>query len=334
MNETMTSRTLLSPSRIQPTRPALTAGIGPWVWVLIGAIAMLTFACQDTQRRDIVSGPGSRAVAVVNNERIGFEEFQNAYQLFLTRWDRFFGNDPEKKLQFREIILDMMIDEKLMDQEARRRGIEVSDGELEKVAFLANTTPQEWRRLIKRNMVHDKLLAADVIGKISVSRREMTAYYERHKQEFFQAEQVRVRHIAVGSRSLHTKIIRLLQRKRKFGTLVEKYSITPDRLAGGELGFVERGVLPPEFDQAIFKLKKVGSISPARAPVQTQIGYHIFQLQGRRTEGQLPLEEALPRIRQILTEQKQPVAFRTWLQALRNKAAIKINKKLLHADAG
>ena len=316
----------------------------------MGAIVILTAACQDAQRRDIVSGPSSRVVAVVNNERIGFEEFQNAYQLFLTRWDRFFGNDPEKKQQFREIILDMMIDEKLMDQEARRRGIEVSDAELEekirhlfapqdgaeleKVASLANTTPGEWRRRIKRNMIHDKLLAADVIARISVSRREMTAYYERHKQEFFQPEQVRVRHIAVGSRSLHRKIIRLLERKRNFGALVKKYSITPDRLAGGELGFVERGVLPPEFDQAIFKLKRVGSISPARAPVQTQIGYHIFQLQDRRTEGQLPLEEALPRIRRILTEQKQPVAFRTWLQALRNKAAIKINKKLLHADAG
>ncbi len=312
--------------------------------------ASLPGGCRKTERRNLGSGAPARPVAVVNNERITLEEFFDTYQLFLTRWDRFIQKDPEKKEELKEIVLANMIDEKLMDQEVRRRGLELEDAEVDaeihrltgpyarddltRSASMSHRTLQQWRVEFRRRMLHENLIVREVVARIRVTQREMRAYYERNRKQFETQEQVRVRHIAVGSRSDYRKLVRALRRDADFVELVRKYSVTPDRARDGDLGFVERGVLPPEFDQVIFKLTRVGSINPTNKPVKTQIGYHLFRLEGRKPSANLTFKEAMPLIRKILTERKQPVAFQTWIQGLRDRATIRINRQLLAAGMG
>ncbi|QOI96987.1 MAG: peptidylprolyl isomerase [Flammeovirgaceae bacterium] len=64
-----------------------------------------------------------------------------------------------------------------------------------------------------------------------------------------------------------------------FATLARKYSSDPSvTVNGGDMGFVGRGVMVPEFEAMSFKLKP-GEIS---MPVETQFGFHIIQLLERR----------------------------------------------------
>lgn len=64
-----------------------------------------------------------------------------------------------------------------------------------------------------------------------------------------------------------------------FGTLAYLYSEDPlSAQKNGELGFVQRGALVPEFEGVAFKLKE-GEVSNI---VETQYGYHILQLIERR----------------------------------------------------
>lgn len=324
--------------------------------VMLLALLLLlpALGCQDARRRNggSVTGTGTEGhpIAVVNNERITLEEFLDDYQLFLTRRDRFIQNDKGKKQEIKEILLANLVDRKLLDQEGRRKGVEVDEAvvEAEIRRLLAPWDPanleneekargrdfDEWRLEFWRRMVHQKLIQQEVIAKIRISRREMRAYYERHREEFVQPEQVRVRHIAVGSRSAYNRVVRRLKRNRDFIKLVKEYSITPDRLADGDLGYMPRGVLPAEFDQAIFKMSAIGSISPTGNPVKTQMGYHIFKLEGRKPRMELDFKAAMPRIESILLERKQPQAFKEWLQKLRDKANIKIDQRLLKAEMG
>lgn len=306
--------------------------------------------CQESQRRNLGTGPQAYPVAIVNNERITLEEFLDNSQLFLTRWHRFIQNDPEKKKTIREILLANMIDEKLLDQEARRRGIEIQEPavdskilrltspwreeELARAARRANTTLEQWRAEFHRQMVHEELIRREVVAKIRVTQRELRAYYERNREQFVQPEQVRVRHIAVGSRSVYNRVTRLLKRRRDFVKLVRKYSITPDRLADGDLGYVQRGVLPLEMDKAIFSMKRVGSTSSSRNPVRTQIGYHIFRLEDRRPRADLSFRAAIPLIKKTLVRRKQTRAFKKWMRQLREAATIKIDRKLMLAATG
>ncbi len=70
-------------------------------------------------------------------------------------------------------------------------------------------------------------------------------------------------------------------RGEKFSMLARLYSDDPGSASkGGDLGFVERGVLYPEFEAAAFNLKS-GEISPV---IKTQAGYHIIQMIERRGE--------------------------------------------------
>ena len=60
-----------------------------------------------------------------------------------------------------------------------------------------------------------------------------------------------------------------------FATLAKKYSSDPSvTVNGGDMGFVGRGMMVPEFEAASFKLKP-GEISN---PVETMFGLHIIQL--------------------------------------------------------
>ena len=305
--------------------------------------------CQKSQRRAGGEEALARAIATVNNEKLLYEDFLNQYQLFLTKWDRFIKNDPEKKQDIKELLLQRAIDSKLIDQEARRKGIDVDDTELNKrtvellsssedadasaaEAVLPADAVAEWSRELRRRLIHVKLVQEEVVDKIRITPADMRAYYDKHRDSFYRPERVKVRHIAVGSRSLYNRVMGLLERNNDFLELVHQYSITPDRNNDGELGFVERGVLPPEFDQAIFKMSRIGSVTPPNDPVQTQIGFHIFRLEGREPEGQLSFRDALPEVRQRLLTEKQPIAYQHWLENLRQKSTIIIDEALLNAE--
>lgn len=336
-----------APSRLLPP-----THLHALAWVaaaLLLAALLAAGGCQKSQRRADDEESLARSIAVVNNEKIAYEDFLNEYQLFLTQWDRFIQNDPEKKQKIKELLLERIVDARLIDQEARRKGIEVNDAELNRRTLELFSSPEEgeantaemvmaregygeWSRGLRRRLVHRKVIRQEVIEKIRITPAEMRAYYDKHRKSFYRPERVKVRHIAVGSRSLYNRVSGLLARDHDFVELVRQYSITPDRYSDGELGYVERGMLPEEFDEAIFNMKRVGSVTPRNDPVQTQMGYHIFRLEGREPEGQLSFREALPRIRGRLLRDKQAEAYARWVENLRAKATIVIDDELLHAE--
>jgi len=311
--------------------------------------ALSLTGCKNTSRRTLGQDSLSRALAVVNNEPIPYDAFMTEYQLFLTQWDRFIGNDQTRKNELKELLLERAIDDKLLDQEARRRGIQVDENELNNRVMqlvagvvindhetprggVTDTTLPTWAKSMQRRRVHEKLIEQEVISRIRVPAPEMFRYYQRYQNTFTQPERVNVRHIAVGSRTLYNRVMAELANRANFVDLVRKYSITPDRLSDGELGFVERGVLPVEFDNAIFSMRRPGTISSPEKPVQTQMGFHIFRLEAYQPAGTLAYRDAIPEIRRRLLEEKQSTAYAEWLKELRSNASITIDHQLLAAE--
>jgi peptidyl-prolyl cis-trans isomerase SurA len=105
--------------------------------------------------------------------------------------------------------------------------------------------------------------------------------------------------------------------KNKFSMLARLYSDDPGSASkGGDLGFVERGQLYPEFEAVAFNLKS-GEISHV---VKTRSGYHIIMLHERRGESvklshiliqpkpsaeeQVSAIEYLDSVRQIILDKK------------------------------
>lgn len=124
------------------------------------------------------------------------------------------------------------------------------------------------------------------------SDADIKAQYEKSREDFTDPPMRRVRVVEVEKKptaaddedaaarlaDLRTDIV---EGTLDFAKAAQEYSDDEaTAAAGGELGFVARGARGAEFDAVAFALKP-GEIS---APFRTQLGYHIVQVQERKTE--------------------------------------------------
>jgi protein-export membrane protein SecD len=77
-------------------------------------------------------------------------------------------------------------------------------------------------------------------------------------------------------------IIKRITNGEDFGELAREFSEDPgSAVNGGDLGYIQRGLFVPEFEEAIFDDLSVGEMT--QTPVETQFGYHIIQKIDERT---------------------------------------------------
>ena len=110
-----------------------------------------------------------------------------------------------------------------------------------------------------------------------------------------------------------------LRRGESFDDLARQYSKDPgSREQGGDLGFVSRGQLVPEFEQVAFALqpKQISDI------VKTQYGYHLIQVLERRPPQPATLEQARDKIRGVLLSGRQEASFQEWMKKIKTQAKI------------
>jgi peptidyl-prolyl cis-trans isomerase SurA len=148
-------------------------------------------------------------------------------------------------------------------------------------------------REIIREQMYMEQVQQKLTEKISITPTEVKTFFDKMPYDslpFIQASYefghilrqppVNEEEIASIKERLNSYRDRVL-RGEKFAMLARLYSDDPGSAAkGGDLGFVERGKLYPEFESVAFSLK-TGEIS---AVIQTQAGYHIIQMIERRGE--------------------------------------------------
>ena len=89
---------------------------------------------------------------------------------------------------------------------------------------------------------------------------------------------VRASHILVKTEEEANNLLAELNEGANFGELAQAHSLCPSKRDGGDLGFFGRGMMVKPFEDAAFELE-VGQTS---APVQTQFGWHLIQLTGKK----------------------------------------------------
>ncbi len=140
-------------------------------------------------------------------------------------------------------------------------------------------------------------------------------------------QQTRVRHILLRvtdvnpepdvKRRLEEFKVRIEAGQIEFGTLARLHSVDPSGSRGGDLGWVYPGDTVPEFERAMNALK-IGEVS---APVQSPFGWHLIQVNERRTEP-ASAERSRQAARQALRERKSEEAYQDWLRQLRDKTYV------------
>jgi peptidyl-prolyl cis-trans isomerase D len=162
-----------------------------------------------------------------------------------------------------------------------------------------------------------------------VPEAEVRKYYEAHAMEFETPEQAQVSHVLVrisdtgGSAAedeAEAKIADVIRRARAgedFARLAREVSEDPGtKPRGGELGWVARGEMVPQFEEAVFALK-AGEISPE--PVRTPFGFHAVKVHAVREGGRQPLREVASQIRERVQAEAAERAARARAEEVRPK---------------
>ena len=243
--------------------------------------------------------------AIIGSEIVLTSEIETQYTQYLLQ-----GNAKSDKLRC-EIAEDLLF-QKLLINQAKNDSVTISDEEVDAEIFkrlqyfesqLGSTEKVEeyFGKSINKievelgKVVYDQFLAQNIQSSISsnvnVTPSEVKYFFDNMKSNEIpyiptkvQISQIVIKPIitSVQRERIRFRLNSFRERVYKgedFKMLATLYS---DDLGsankGGELGFVGRGNLVPEFERAAFKLKE-GEISEV---VESQFGFHIIQLIERR----------------------------------------------------
>lgn len=239
----------------------------------------------------------------------------------------------EMYIRVGEDVLEEMIDAVLVQEEARRQGVVVSDEEVRQEvdrmiqeqysseqAFLETLDYYGMTRVDVEAQWRVYLAARKMLlPQIQVGDDEIESYFEAHRDEFDEQEAVRLRHILAGSEEEARQILAELRAGADFAALAREKSLDKATASeGGDMGLVGRGQLPPELEDTAFTLP-VGEWSD---PVEAADGFHILQVLERREAREVSLEEVRDRVVERLQEEKLAEMYPEWLSSLRAAARI------------
>jgi peptidyl-prolyl cis-trans isomerase D len=153
---------------------------------------------------------------------------------------------------------------------------------------------------------------SDFESKIQVSSDEIKRYYDLRKNTFKTPKQVRVRDILIKAGPQDTpdqveakkkraeETLEKAKKTKDFGSLAKQYSEGENASKGGDLGWVQKGMLGEQIESILFSTKS-GDVSGVLAGKD---GLHIFKIEEVREEKQKSLEEVKDQIFQTLKKEK------------------------------
>jgi parvulin-like peptidyl-prolyl isomerase len=249
--------------------------------------------------------------------------------------------DPEGREVVKKTLLNGLIQEKALLQTAREKGVSLTDGErkalaeedrkgyrpgeLEKMLGERGIRPEDWTRRRENKRAIEKLIEREVYTALAPSDREIEDYYKKNRALFRLPDRVRCRHIVTNKKDKAEKIRSLLEKGENFASVAQKYSESPDRENGGDLGYVSRGQYPEIFEKACFTLA-TGQTSDV---LRSEYGFHIFRVTDKQPGRQQPLKEASEDIARRLREEKAGPALKAWLEEVYRNKKITIDDKAL-----
>jgi peptidyl-prolyl cis-trans isomerase C len=151
----------------------------------------------------------------------------------------------------------------------------------------------------------------------AITDAQVQAYYNANIAGKPGAPQVDARHILVPTEAQAKDIISQLDKGADFATLAKKYSTDPGAKDGGELGWFSQDQMVKPFADAAFALQP-GKYT--ETPVQSQFGWHVILLEGKRTAPAPALADVTQQIRQQLADN----AIKATLSDVRTKVKIQV----------
>ncbi len=251
--------------------------------------------------------------AIVGNNIILISEVDQVARITASQMNINPVRDVDSYNSIKRNILNSLIDENVILEQARIETVEVKDrdvenaldqriqalieqaGSVENAEMLMgssiNKVKKDYRPIFKNQLIVEKM-RSEKFNKVSISRPEVDNFYKIYKDSIpeippsldfssilFKVSSGEKEDLA--ARQLIDSLLTLIKNGSDFAQLAKTYS---DDVAsatyGGDLGYIKRGAFIKSFEEVAFSLKS-GEVSDV---VKTDFGYHIIQLIDRKGE--------------------------------------------------
>ncbi|MGM0429348.1 MAG: SurA N-terminal domain-containing protein [Pseudomonadota bacterium] len=159
----------------------------------------------------------------------------------------------------------------------------------------------------KLSVAYVELSLAAIESDIEIADGEVREYYEQRQQQYATEEERRMSHILIefdteNAKEKAEEALAELEQGADFAEVAQTYSDdTFSAEQGGDLDWVEAGMMDEDFDAAAFELENIGDLSDI---VETSFGYHIIKLTDLREGTVTPFSEVEDEVRQQLLAEK------------------------------
>lgn len=293
-----------------------------------------------------------RIVAFVNGDIITLRELDAAFEPYQRRIDDTYQGPDKGKVvaEAKRSLLNRMIDNLLINQEAKKSSITIQDEEImasigemlsqkkmtmedfRKSLAREGTSLEDYKKEVRDSLVRMRVLRKEVRSRIAVSDEEIGEYYRLHRDDYEGVDAVRLKQILLlfpkgmdtdAKARLQTEGMSILKQLRagaSFDALAARFSQGPAAEAGGDLGYVEKGAMLPEVEKAAYSLKR-NQISDL---IESSVGFHIIKVIDRRGGGVKSMEDVRAEIKSRLENEKLDKKYDSWVSELREKSLVDI----------
>jgi peptidyl-prolyl cis-trans isomerase SurA len=223
--------------------------------------------------------------------------------------------------------------------------------DLEKAATSQGISYEDFKQNLKNQIITQQVISKEVGQRMNVSKEELQQFYEEHKSQLEQPEQIRLSELLISPdkkdekkddkkgksapppaplapvdegqqiAAAQAKADDLLAQIRKgaaFDDIAKKNSDGPTAAQGGDLGYFKRATLAKELEDKTFAMKP-GEVSDV---VRTKQGFVILKVTEHQQAGVPPLSDVEQKVQEAIYMQKLQPALRAYLQKLREEAYV------------
>jgi peptidyl-prolyl cis-trans isomerase SurA len=257
---------------------------------------------------------------------------------------------------------------KKLDEMRKQMNLESLD-DLEKAAQAQGISYEDFKQNLRNQIITQQVIGREVGGHLNITKEEEQKFYDEHKSEMEQPEQIRLSEILVSTAkpssitpvndpaappsadgtkaaepasplappaddlaAAEAKANALhdqIQKGAAFDEVAKKSSDGPSAAQGGDLGLFKRGTLSKELEDRTFAMK-AGDITE---PIRTKQGFVILKVTEHQQAGVPTMKQMEPRIQDALYYQKLQPALRAYLKKLREDSFIDVRQGYVDSGA-
>ena len=246
--------------------------------------------------------------------------------------------------------LDQAIEHKILLREAMLAGLEITDDQVEeriteikkrfssadefnKELEKAGETISDFRGRVKKQIMAISMglrKRKEFEKAAEVTEDAVNTYYQENQSKFAHSERVQVRRIfleASADKKVRAQVKQRIGGLKKqlddgadFAELAKANSSGPDAAQGGLLGWISRGDLVKNLEDAAFALPE-GGVSDV---IETDFGFTILKVEKKESAGTPALDDVRTKIEPELRAKYADEAYQKWMNELRKRSRVRI----------